>query len=60
MNQKQSYFESADYLGVNTNKYAPPPHSLMAAQQQKRKEKPLHSLFAGATAGAIEAFVTYP
>ncbi|KAF8064272.1 mitochondrial tricarboxylate transporter [Lyophyllum atratum] len=25
-----------------------------------QKEKPLHSLFAGATAGAIEAFVTYP
>ncbi|KAF8809852.1 citrate transporter [Phlegmacium glaucopus] len=25
-----------------------------------KKEKPLHSLFAGATAGAIEAFVTYP
>ncbi|PFH45635.1 hypothetical protein AMATHDRAFT_8874 [Amanita thiersii Skay4041] len=26
----------------------------------KEKEKPLHSLFAGATAGAVEAFVTYP
>lgn len=26
----------------------------------KQREKPLHSLFAGATAGAIEAFVTYP
>ncbi|PPQ64904.1 hypothetical protein CVT24_008244 [Panaeolus cyanescens] len=25
-----------------------------------KKEKPIHSLFAGATAGAIEAFVTYP
>jgi solute carrier family 25 citrate transporter 1 len=25
-----------------------------------RKEKPLHSLIAGSTAGAIEAFVTYP
>ncbi|KAF9528795.1 mitochondrial tricarboxylate transporter [Crepidotus variabilis] len=25
-----------------------------------KKEKPLHSLFAGATAGAIEAFLTYP
>ncbi|KAI0270558.1 mitochondrial tricarboxylate transporter [Gloeopeniophorella convolvens] len=25
-----------------------------------KKEKPLHSLFAGATAGAVEAFVTYP
>ncbi|KAF8153944.1 mitochondrial tricarboxylate transporter [Crassisporium funariophilum] len=25
-----------------------------------RKEDPLHSLFAGATAGAIEAFLTYP
>ncbi|KAF9040104.1 citrate transporter [Panaeolus papilionaceus] len=25
-----------------------------------KNEKPLHSLFAGATAGAIEAFVTYP
>ncbi|KAF7974420.1 hypothetical protein HWV62_12284 [Athelia sp. TMB] len=25
-----------------------------------RKEKPLHSLIAGATAGGIEAFVTYP
>ncbi|RDB17609.1 putative mitochondrial carrier C19G12.05 [Hypsizygus marmoreus] len=25
-----------------------------------QKEKPLHSLFAGATAGAIEAFITYP
>jgi len=25
-----------------------------------KKEKPLHSLIAGATAGAIEAFVTYP
>ncbi|KAF9458718.1 mitochondrial tricarboxylate transporter [Collybia nuda] len=25
-----------------------------------QKEKPTHSLFAGATAGAIEAFVTYP
>jgi solute carrier family 25 citrate transporter 1 len=25
-----------------------------------RKEKPLHSLFAGATAGAVEAFITYP
>ncbi|KAF5375374.1 hypothetical protein D9615_007923 [Tricholomella constricta] len=25
-----------------------------------QKEKPLHSLIAGATAGAIEAFVTYP
>ncbi|KAI0033494.1 mitochondrial tricarboxylate transporter [Vararia minispora EC-137] len=25
-----------------------------------KKEKPLHSLVAGATAGAIEAFVTYP
>ncbi|CAA7262692.1 unnamed protein product [Cyclocybe aegerita] len=25
-----------------------------------RKEKPIHSLFAGATAGAIEAFITYP
>ncbi|KJA22649.1 hypothetical protein HYPSUDRAFT_1084048 [Hypholoma sublateritium FD-334 SS-4] len=24
------------------------------------KEKPMHSLFAGATAGAVEAFVTYP
>ncbi|TFK62974.1 mitochondrial tricarboxylate transporter [Pluteus cervinus] len=26
----------------------------------KQREKPIHSLFAGATAGAIEAFVTYP
>ncbi|KAF8346646.1 mitochondrial tricarboxylate transporter [Amanita rubescens] len=25
-----------------------------------QKEKPLHSLFAGATAGALEAFITYP
>jgi len=25
-----------------------------------KKEKPAHSLFAGATAGAIEAFITYP
>ncbi|ETW79809.1 mitochondrial tricarboxylate carrier [Heterobasidion irregulare TC 32-1] len=25
-----------------------------------KKEKPLHSLIAGATAGAVEAFVTYP
>lgn len=25
-----------------------------------QKEKPLHSLFAGATAGAVEAFLTYP
>ncbi|KAF8637153.1 hypothetical protein AX17_003057 [Amanita inopinata Kibby_2008] len=25
-----------------------------------QKEKPLHSLFAGATAGAMEAFITYP
>ncbi|KAI0299030.1 mitochondrial tricarboxylate transporter [Multifurca ochricompacta] len=25
-----------------------------------KKEKPFHSLFAGATAGAVEAFVTYP
>ncbi|KAF9007041.1 mitochondrial tricarboxylate transporter [Cyathus striatus] len=25
-----------------------------------QREKPLHSLFAGATAGAVEAFVTYP
>lgn len=25
-----------------------------------KKEKPTHSLLAGATAGAIEAFITYP
>jgi len=25
-----------------------------------KKEKPLHSLVAGATAGAVEAFITYP
>ncbi|KAF8633815.1 hypothetical protein AX15_001228 [Amanita polypyramis BW_CC] len=25
-----------------------------------QKDKPLHSLFAGATAGAVEAFITYP
>jgi solute carrier family 25 citrate transporter 1 len=27
---------------------------------QKRQEKPLNSLFAGALAGAVEGFVTYP
>ncbi|PAV15596.1 mitochondrial tricarboxylate transporter [Pyrrhoderma noxium] len=25
-----------------------------------KREKPIHSLFAGATAGAVEAFITYP
>ncbi|KAH7103668.1 mitochondrial tricarboxylate transporter [Auriculariales sp. MPI-PUGE-AT-0066] len=32
----------------------------MSSKREKPKEKPFHSLFAGATAGAIEAFVTYP
>ena len=31
-----------------------------AASKVKQKEKPLASLLAGATAGAIEGFVTYP
>lgn len=31
-----------------------------AAAKGKQREKPLASLLAGATAGAIEGFVTYP
>jgi solute carrier family 25 citrate transporter 1 len=30
------------------------------AKVQSKREKPLHSLFAGATAGAVEAAITYP
>ncbi|KZS95447.1 mitochondrial tricarboxylate transporter [Sistotremastrum niveocremeum HHB9708] len=34
--------------------------SSRAGSSGKRTEKPLHSLIAGTTAGAVEAFVTYP
>lgn len=32
----------------------------MPASGVKQKDKPAYTLFAGATAGAIEAFATYP
>lgn len=32
----------------------------MSAAKGKEKEKPIASLLAGATAGGIEAFITYP
>jgi solute carrier family 25 citrate transporter 1 len=33
---------------------------MAAAQKGKEKEKPIASLLAGATAGGIESFVTFP
>ena len=48
---------------TNTTATLPPPTVSKpsgATAKGKQKEKPLASLLAGATAGAIEGFVTYP
>jgi solute carrier family 25 citrate transporter 1 len=45
---------------ATTTASLPPTPSASAASKGKQREKPLASLLAGATAGSIEGFVTYP
>ncbi|KAL1746629.1 mitochondrial carrier domain-containing protein [Schizophyllum fasciatum] len=39
---------------------SPPSPSTPTSHTAPKRDKPAHSLFAGATAGAVEAFLTYP